>query len=583
MFSIPGIEKKQIVGLAVTPNIGLEAIVFDKDSNNVVKYGQKFIEYNIASREIQDYNSLRSAIGDLFNELEIQKEKVNVYLVLPNVHFGFRSIEDPSIDSDAIESMILSDASESYLFKQSEPQSAFVDLNARTGANSKYIAHSSIQRKVVEEIQDACMDIGVNIVGIEGSTSAIPRGIALTGLVDDVVQENRNWDILLVNPNNYAIFQMSGSRILDYIEVPFAIMSFEGEEVYTALSSAVQQYLPNYPAKRLVIVSQTDNVSAELLRTAVIFDEEIVAIDSNKFSEKPCAKIAPSVIEQTALSMSPSALGASTPKKGGFATLNVMGDMSYDGVVTYGVLEIGDKEIELNSDSIMKFSILISGALLVLTLIVCGLFFGIASFFGAKAGELQTRIDTLNTEITELEKSVAAGITTLIKQISENNKIAINYYDSLSTDIPSHVWLTYYINKDGKEVGIEGFSLDINDIYEYFKSLKMLAPNSDIKLNKLEVFQEETQNETSDADDVVLHSEDNSPKPFAFEISNTKYEKSFDERGNKITGDNKNGSNTNDAKNAPAARIVAPAAKIQPKADSIPPVPDVEINLKEVK
>ena len=583
MFSIPGIEKKQIVGLAVTPNIGLEALVFDKDSNNVVKYGQKFIEYNIASREIQDYNSLRSAIGDLFNELEIQKEKANVYLVLPNVHFGFRSIEDPSIDSDAIESMILSDASESYLFKQSEPQSAFVDLNARTGANSKYIAHSSIQRKVVEEIQDACMDIGVDIVGIEGSTSAIPRGIALTGLVDDVVQENQNWDILLVNPNNYAIFQMSGSRILDYIEVPFAIMSFEGEEVYTALSSAVQQYLPNYPAKRLVIVSQTDNVSAELLKTAVIFDEEIVAVDSNKFSEKPCAKIAPSVIEQTALSMSPSALGASTPKKGGFATLNVMGDMSYDGVVTYGVLEIGDKEIELNSDSIMKFSILISGALLVLTLIVCGLFFGIASFFGAKAGELQTRIDTLNTEITELEKSVAAGITTLIKQISENNKIAINYYDSLSTDIPSHVWLTYYINKDGKEVGIEGFSLDINDIYEYFKSLKMLAPNSDIKLNKLEVFQEETQNETSDADDVVLHSEDNSPKPFAFEISNTKYEKSFDERGNKITGDNKNGSNTNDAKNAPAARIVAPAAKIQPKADSIPPVPDVEINLKEVK
>ena len=583
MFSIPGIEKKQIVGLAVTPNIGLEALVFDKDSNNVVKYGQKFIEYNIASREIQDYNSLRSAIGDLFNELEIQKEKANVYLVLPNVHFGFRSIEDPSIDSDAIESMILSDASESYLFKQSEPQSAFVDLNARTGANSKYIAHSSIQRKVVEEIQDACMDIGVNIVGIEGSTSAIPRGIALTDLVDDVVQENRNWDILLVNPNNYAIFQMSGSRILDYIEVPFAIMSFEGEEVYTALSSAVQQYLPNYPAKRLVIVSQTDNVSAELLKTAVIFDEEIVAVDSNKFSEKPCAKIAPSVIEQTALSMSPSALGASTPKKGGFATLNVMGDMSYDGVVTYGVLEIGDKEIELNSDSIMKFSILISGALLVLTLIVCGLFFGIASFFGAKAGELQTRIDTLNTEITELEKNVAAGITTLIKQISENNKIAINYYDSLSTDIPSHVWLTYYINKDGKEVGIEGFSLDINDIYEYFKSLKMLAPNSDIKLNKLEVFQEETQNETSDADDVVLHSEDNSPKPFAFEISNTKYEKSFDERGNKITGDNKNGSNTNDAKNAPAARIVAPAAKIQPKADSIPSVPDVEINLKEVK
>ena len=583
MFNIPGVEKKQIVGLAVTPNIGLEALVFDKDSGCVVKYGQKFIEYNIASREIQDYNSLRSAIGDLFNELQIQKEKVNVYLTLPNVHFGFRSVEDPSIDSDAIDSMILSDASESYLFKQSEPQSAWVDLNAKTGAASKYIAHSSIQRKVVEEIQDACMDIGVDIVGIEGSTTAITRGIFLTGLVDDVVRENQNWDILLINPNNYAIFQMSGSRILDYVEVPFAIMSFEGEEVYTALSAAVQQYLPNYPAKKLVILSQTDNVSAALLKTAIVFDEDIASIDSNKYGEKPCVKIAPSVIEHTALSISPSAIGAANPKVSGFATLNVMGDTSYDGIITYGVLEIGDKEIEVNSETIMRFSILISSALLVLTLVVCGLLFGVSSFFGAKANEMQAKITTLNDEITQLEAKVAAGIITLIKQISENNKIAINYYDSLSTDIPPHVWLTYYINKDGKEVGIEGFSLQIEDIYEYFKSLKLLVPNSNIKLNKLEVFSEEIENVSNDADEVVLKDESNLQNPFSFEISNTQYEKSFDERGNKITGNDKKTGNNSQTNRAPAARLSAPAAKIQPQNNSIPKVPDVEINLKEVE
>lgn len=582
MFNIPGVDKKQIVGLAVTPNLGLEALVFDKNDNTVVKYGQKFLEYNIASREIQDYNTLRSAIGDLFNELQIQKEKVNVYLTLPNVHFGFRSIEDPSIDSDAIESMILSDASESYLFKQSEPQSAWADLNARTGATSKYIAHSSIQRKVVEEIQDACMDIGVDIVGIEGSTTAIPRGVYLTGLVDDVVKDNKNWDILLINPNNYAIFQMSGARILDYIEVPFAIMSFEGEEVYTALSAAIQQYLPNYPAKKLVIVSQTDNVSAQLLKTAVIFDEEMVYIDANKYGEKPCARTAPNVIEQTALSMSPSALGASCPKVGGFAILNVMGDMSYDGIVTYGTLEMGDKVIEVNSETVMKFSIFASGILLALTLIVCGIFFGIAGVFGGKANAMQTRIDSLNTEITQLEAKVAAGVVTLIKQISESNKTAINYYDSLSTDIPPHVWLTYYINKDGKEVGIEGFSLEINDIYEYFKSLKMLVPNSNIKLNKLEVFQDEVQNtSTGDADDVVLSNDNNSSQPFAFEISNTTYQKGFDERGNKIVGDGSNSNRGNTQ--AKAAKIKAFAARVQPQDNNIPKVPDVEINLKEIK
>ena len=142
MFNIPGTDKKQIVGLAVTPNLGLEALVYNKSDNEVVKYGQKYIEYNIASREVQDYNTLRSTIDDLFSELQIQKDKANVYVSLPNVHFGFRSVDDPTIDNDAIESMILSDTSESYLFKQSEPQSAWVDVNARTGASSKYIAYS---------------------------------------------------------------------------------------------------------------------------------------------------------------------------------------------------------------------------------------------------------------------------------------------------------------------------------------------------------------------------------------------------------------------------------------------------------
>ena len=595
MFNIPGTDKKQIVGLAVSPNLGSETLVYNKSDNEVVKYGQKYIEYNIASREVQDYNTLRSTIDDLFSELQIQKDKANVYVSLPNVHFGFRSVDDPTIDNDAIESMILSDTSESYLFKQSEPQSAWVDVNARTGASSKYIAYSSIQRKVVEEIQDACMDLGIDLVGIEGATTTIPRGVYLTGLVDDVVQENHNWDILLINPNNYAIFQMSGTRILDYVETPFAIMSFEGDEVYAALASAIGQYLPNYPAEKLVVISQTDNVSAEMLKAELIFDEEIVAIDSNKYAKNPCVKLAPSVIDNSALSISPSVLGAANPKIGSFATLNVMGEMSYDGVITYGTIEIGDKEIEVTSETIMRFSILLSGILLVLTLLLCGIFFGISSFFGMKANEIQTQIDTLNNEVKQLEAKVAGGIITLIKQISESNKTAINYYDSLSTDIPPHVWLTYYINKDGKEVGIEGFSLQIEDIYEYFKSLKMLAPSSNIKLNKLEVFNDEVENASGDADDVVMKKESNAPKPFAFEISNTQYKKGFDERGNRVVGDDKNGnSGTNNVQNPtpvqnPTVEPVqpetapAPAAKVQVQDNTIPKVPDIEINLKEIK
>ncbi len=589
MFGITGSEKKQIVGLAVTPNLGLEACVYNKDTDEILKYGKRALEYNIASKEIQDINAFRSAVADLFEELEISKDKSTIYLVLPNVHFGFRSLEDSALDSEAIESMILSDATESYVFKQEEPISAWVDMNAKTGASSKYIAHSSLQRRVVDGIQDAVMDLGAAIAGIESSVTAIPRGIFLTKICDDVITNNENWDILLINPNGYAIFQMSGNRILDYTEVPFAIMSFEGEEVYAALSSSIAQYLPNYPAKKLVITSLTENVSARVLKDEIVFDHKIISVDSNKYGKASYMTLAPEVNEKDAASMSLSVLGACVPKAGSFATLNVLGDISYDGVVTYGTFSFHDREYDLTSVIVQRASMILSAAFLALTLICAFLLFGFGAIFSGRVKSVTQKIENINKEIDTLNSKLGVNISTLIRQINDNNKTAINYYDSLSSDIPTHVWLTYYINKDGKGVGIEGYSLNINDIYEYYKSLKILAPQSDIRLNKLEVFKEEKEENTTDADSLVLEQSDK-PQMYSFEISNTSYTKTFDENGNKAQGEDaeKNAPNASAPKPKPAdssnnTNDISSESSPTAQAGGIPNVPDVEINLKEIR
>ncbi len=587
MFGIKIADKKLIMGLAVTPNLGLEAVVYDKETNEIVKYTQKYLEYNLASKEIQDMNAFRSAISDIFNDFDIQKENTNLYLVLPNVHFGFRSYDNTDIDDYAIESMILSDAGESYIFRQEEPLSAWVDMNAKLHANTKYIAHSSFQKKVVEDIEDAIMDLGGTIVGIESSASAIPRGIALSGICNDLIEKEENWDVLLVNPNGYSIFQMQGSRLLDYIEVPFAIMSFDGDEIYSALSSAIAQYLPNYPAKKLVIESLTDNVSARMLKNEIVFDEEIVAIDSNKYGASPIMNLSDDVVKQTASSMSLSVLGACVPKFGDFATLNVMGDFNYDGVISYGFFNIADKEIEITNENIFKVSVISSIILLGLIVVFCGLLFLIGSALGARAHSLDNKISTLKTEVASLETKVKDNIVILIKQISDKNKSAINYYDSLSSDIPSQVWLNYYVNKEGDGVIIQGYSVDINDIYEYYRSLKILAPKSDIKLNKLEVFNGTTSSNNSDLDSVVLDN-NNKQQTFSFEISNMTFEKTFDESGNPVQKDENDTNADNDSAQAiPASEEKKVENKgtmeNQASAAKIPDIPDVEINLKEIK
>lgn len=566
-----GVGKKFIVGLAITPNIGLEAIVYDNSSHKIMKYGQKFLEYNIASKEIQDPSLLVSAIADLYAELDIPKDKSDAYLVVPNVQFGFTTINEGPLDNDSITATVESELGESYIFKQSPAVTAWVDVNEGSGT-SKYIAYTGLQESALVSITDSFSDAGVNLVGIEGSTSAIPRGIALSGICDDVIHHNDNWNILLINSNNYVILQMSGKRLLDYVEIPFAVMSFEGDEIYSALSAAISQYLPNYPAKKLVLVSQTDNVSANILKNAIVYDEEVLAVDSNRFGNNPLLEISDEVIKQAASTMSMSVLGAAVPKWGHFATLNFIGDVSFDGNKSYGAINLGGKNLEITSKTIMIYSILLCILFAAIGGIGTGALFLTAQGFESVAKDKQTQIDAVQAEIDQLNKQLNGSITSLIKAVVDKNKQAINYYDSLSTDIPSDVWLTYYINKNGQEVGIEGLSVSINDVYSYYKSLKLLAPSSDIKLNKLDVFQE---NEESSGDmDQFLLNTDNSQQTFAFEISNTVYVKSFDEKGNKVQTSNEDMQK--------ALQELQEAAKaVESGGGSAPGVPDVDPNLKE--
>lgn len=574
MFNLPGTKKKTIVGLAITPNLGIEATVYDKDTREVVKYARKYLEYNIASRSVQDIDTFRNTVADLFNDIGLAIETTNIFLVIPNVHFGFRSFEDENLTKEEIETVIASESTESYIFKQEEPVCAFVDMNANTGANSKYIAYSAIQRKFCDDVQDAIMDLGGNLVGIESVPTAIPRAVAITGVCNDVISDNRNWSILVVNPNNYAIFQMTGSRILDYAEVPFAIMSFDGDEVYPAIASSALQYLSSFPANKLVIVSQTDNVSARALKTALVYDKPIEVFNSNAYSKEPCVQVGEDVLKQAAVSLSLCALAAAAPKFGEFSALNVMNIAGYDGISVYGTAIIGGKEVEITSILIGRLCAGLTVIMILIALVIFVPLFGLTLSQSSRAADLQGQIDGLNGEVTALEGKIKASVGALVKQISNSNKQSINYYDSLSNDMPPQVWLTYYVNKDGKEVGIEGLSIDINQIYQYFRSLKALSPKSDIKLNKLEVFNEtqSVTNEDGSIDQIVLNANDNKQQVFSFEISNATYEKTLDETGNKVVKDTQKQGGEEESE---------PSPKPSDSSSKVPNVPDVDANLKE--
>ena len=114
-------NQKQVVGIALTPGIGLEAVILDRNKSTILNYGQKKVEYNFSTREIQDYVQFKTALVELMDEMKIAPKSF-VYLVLPNVYFDFLEIP-PMISNPEIKTAILSKAEEFYIFKRDEPVS----------------------------------------------------------------------------------------------------------------------------------------------------------------------------------------------------------------------------------------------------------------------------------------------------------------------------------------------------------------------------------------------------------------------------------------------------------------------------
>jgi len=518
MFNFAGTTHKQIIGISVTPNIGVEVIQTDRKSNQVIKYGRRFIDYNFSTREIQDYGAFKSAVIDLFNELDINA-KSNVFLTLPNVHFDFMNL--PLIlPDDGINTAISSKAEESYIFKRVEPVSAWLDVNVNTNTETRHIIYSSFQKTAIDEIKDVFADIGSNLVGIESAYSAILRGVYFSNLCSQEIAENQSWNVLLINTNSYAIFSLVGTRLVDYQEVPLAIKSFSYEEAYQAITTSVSQILPNYPARKLLIVSQADDICAEVLKTQIIFDEKIETIDCNKYAKKPFVDVAPEITSKEASSITLSAIGAANSQMSDFLVLNILGKGAASQQTLYATFMFMDKEILVTPDLIRGVSYILSGIVFLIIVALIGLSMMVSNMSSKELQQIKNRTNSVETEIKTLTSQDGfADINSIVNNIIIANKQAISFYDSLASDIPSNVWLTYYYNQDGSKVAVEGVSTTINDIYGYYKSLKVLSPQSSIKLNRLQVV-------TGPLDDIDANINDNQ-KVFDFEIANVQSPKSL--------------------------------------------------------
>ena len=235
------LKKSSIVGVSVTPEIGLEVAQVDFASQTVLKYGIRQLEYDSNRREIADLDLFKEALQDLFFELQIPKG-TEVVLNLPSV--VFKTVDYPAaMDEIQIGNAIEEELADHFIFKSVEPVVSATRLPNSTIQFHK-IAYTAAQKQMLIEIAMGIKDLGYKLYAVDTSVNSVLNALMYKQRVE--VTDDTSWVLMIIDNMCCRIMTMSGRNYVDTYEERISIGEVLGDaENYGTVVSAVSPILKN--------------------------------------------------------------------------------------------------------------------------------------------------------------------------------------------------------------------------------------------------------------------------------------------------------------------------------------------------
>lgn len=502
-------DTKVTVGISVSPNVGLELIQVDPSTHKIMKYARRDLPYNFPKREIEDYTEFKQNLQDLFNELKIVPQNAKAVLNMPSVLFGHDFL--PTVlDDEGVTTALTSKVEETYLFKKEAPVVSWVDVKENNSTEKRYVLYAAMQEEVLNLIQQIFTDLGVTLIAVENTYSSLIKTLEYTEVTKDFAMSHGSWNILLVSQNSYAVFSMLGYSVIECFEEPLAIKSFNNDEVYVAISQTASAVLDKFPTDKLIIVSESNDVSAELLAMQLKQPGDVIFLECNQYSKEPIMNVDFNILPHYVKAITPEAIGAAIYNYKDFGIkLNFLQKTDYKAP---DLIRIGG--FDLTQSQIVTYLALICAVIL---LVCFGTSKAVESYLGnlqSQNAELDSQQQSLDAELGELQKKkTTMDIYVAAKNIDASLQNKVKYYLAIGADIPAKVWLTSFYADSRGALGVKGSTTEVDDVYLFFRNLKSQVPESDLILSSLSV----------DDNDGMLDIEVAKDLVYSFELTNNSY------------------------------------------------------------
>lgn len=479
------LKKSSIVGVSVTPEVGLEVAQIDFATQTVLKYGIRQLEYDASRREIADLDLFKEALQDLFFELQIPKG-TEVVLNIPTV--AFKTNDYPAaLDEAQISNAIEEELADHYIFKTVEPAVSAVRLPNASMQFYK-IAYTAAQKQMLIEIALGIKDMGYKLVGIDTSVNSVLNALMYKQRVDVSID---SWVLLIVDSYCCTIITMNGKNYVDTYEERISIgQVLDDAENYSTVVGTVTPILKNLPSKYLCVVSKTNIISAEVLASKLSYTAPIIHQEANCFSKEAFLELGPEVDEKFANIVSLDIIGAAIYKdfeQYSDAHFNLF-NKSLGDIYT----SEQPPEIMLAGRTIVFTPQLLMFAFIVVAIVIILPTVGALLYYANLISTQQNKMAELNQKLQEINQFLKDNENVSSDLFDEGDEIRLglahnkniySYYTIVGTEIPKKLWLTHLKLSD--KTTIEGQADNLESVYAFFRSIKDYNPNSDIKLQKL--------------------------------------------------------------------------------------------------
>ena len=495
-MSLLSSNPKNKVYLSVTPGVGIEMMQLDVPSGKVANYAVRELAYEEQQKQIVDIEAFKKAVSEMYEETGISP-KSQVVINMPLV--TLRSIPDLALllPDDAITGAVANDVEEKeYIFKRQDPIVSWIDAPTPSGVpankESRTIMYTAIQKSVVESIQTALYELGSTLVGVETSLTSIFRALDYMNVTSEQMQPNMTWNLLIVNPTGYSIASMSGKCLIEFYDEPLPIKSFEGDQMYDEIVKSVKISLMNYPANYLYVISNTDQISAELLLAKLKPTCNVDFLENNSFKKQDSLiPVSLNVLPTYHSKISLQAIGCALVDVSTFPLKFSLMDVKMTPELSC-VIPIGAHEYVVTEKQgfmlVIIFAAIVLGLLALLTFAILP---GIEKSKSDKIEEYKTKNTEMTAEIASYNKNqdpaASFDATSEVQNGVKNNRAKLMNYTAAGETIPNNVWLTYFMTQANGLVYMKGGSTDVSSVYSYFKNLRDSLIGTNLKLQKLEL------------------------------------------------------------------------------------------------